>query len=351
MDRDEGGVGTSRQSPRRRAQLGALAVALAVTACGGRGPSNHGTVRLRIAYTSLADVGALPSLMAQRVLADQGYRVVPTFYGQPELAVEALARGDAEFANGGTRAFWAAVAKGADLILVMEHAEKGFELVAVPGIARCEDLDGRTLALSSRGALPTALAEAYLQGCPGARPHVLVVPHSADRLGALISGAIDATVLQRSDVARLEQRAPGRFHELEQFRRASPRLELEGVFVSGRFARANRQAVVDYLRARLDANRVALRDPARLLEEARRWPAVGTLDERIVAGEVSAPAWSPDGGSTRAGVAATLDFFVRGGSLPASLRADRLADLSFLEEALRPEPAPAGDAAEQDRHW
>lgn len=320
--------------------IATLAILAVTGACGTREPAAARPVRLRVAYTSAANVGDLPSLIAHRALERQGYQVNAIFFAQAELAIEALARGDADLANGGTRSFWAAVAKGADLVLVMEHAEPGYEIATRGDIRDCADLTGRTLALSSPGALPTVLGEAYLQRCQDATPVVLGIPHSGDRLAALAAGAVDAAVLQRSDVTRLEQREPGRFRVLARFDDEFPGLRFEGLFVNGRFARANRPAVVDYARARILANRQALDDPAPLFEEARRWPTVGTLDAAIVAGEVHAPAWARDGGLQPGSVAATLDFFVKAGSLPPSLQADRLTDPSFLVEARRSLSSP-----------
>lgn len=315
-----------------------LALGLSVAAAGFgclRGlPPETRALRLRAGYTSPVDVGDLPSLLAHRALEKDGYRVEPTFFAQPELAVEALASGGLEVGNGGSRAFWAAVAKGADLLMVMEHSENGYRLATLSGIARCEDLHGRTLALASRGALPTALGEAYLQRCSAAKPRVLVMPHSGDRLAALLAGAVDAAVLQRADVTRLEQQARGRFTTLVGFSAAFPDLDFEGVFVTRRFAETQRRAVIDYVRERIRANRRVLANPGLLFEEARRWPTMGTIDDVIVEGEVRAPAWTRDGGLTRESVTATLDFFIRTGSLPASLTTDQVADFSFVEEAL-----------------
>ena len=233
---------------------------------------------IRVAYTSAVDVGDLPSLIAHRRLENAGYRIEETFYAQPELAVEALASGRADVASGGTRAFWAAADKGAQLTLVMEHSENGYQLAAASGITACGDLHGRTLALSSQGSLPTALGRAFLQRCPHARPRVIVVPHSGDRLQALVNGAVDAAVLQRSDVARLNARAPGRFATIDEFGAMFPELDFTGVFVSRAFADARRGVVIDYVRERIRANRLVLDMPAMLVEEAGRWPSVAGLD-------------------------------------------------------------------------
>ncbi len=293
-----------------------------------------GAIHLRAAYTSSVDVGDLPSLMAHRALSHHGRSVTPTFFAQPELAVAALAAGDADVASGGVRAFWAADARGADLVLLMEHSENGYVLVTVPDIGRCADLDGRTLALSSRGSLPAALGEHFLAQCPDATPRILTMPHSGDRLAALRAHATDAAILQRADVARLQRDFPGQFVVLDGFRKTYPDLDFEGVFTTRRFARAHRPVLVDYVRQRILANRQALDDPDCLIAEAAGWPTFGPLDNDVVAGEVQAPAWTRDGGITHTSVAATLDFFVRAGSLPAGLSLPQIVDFSILDDAL-----------------
>lgn len=257
-----------------------------------------------------------------------------TFFAQPELAVDALAGGDIDIASGGVRAFWAADSGGADLVMLMAHSENGYVLAAPTAVQACADLDDRALASSSRGSLPAALSDAFLRQCPEARPRLLAMPHSGDRLSALALHAVDAAVLQRADLVRLQSRAPGEFHALPSFAATQDRLTLEGVFTTRTFLREHRPVVIDYLRERVRANRLALDEPARLLAEAVKWPALGPLEEDVVASEVAAPAWDRDGGLTPDRVDRTLAFFVDAGSLPDSLKARSIADLSALAEAL-----------------
>jgi ABC-type nitrate/sulfonate/bicarbonate transport system substrate-binding protein len=311
-----------------------LAIAIStLEGCGAQRAVDDRLTRIRVAYTSAVDIGDLPSLIAHGSLEKLGYRVEPTFFAQPELAVQALASGEADMANGGTRGFWAAASKGADIVMVMEHSENGYQIAAVSGIRRCEDLDGRTLALSSRGSQPTALAEAYLSRCPSATPRVLNLPHSGDRLAALAAGGVDAAVIQRADLARLNENAPGRFATLDGFNADVAGLDFAGVFVTRRFAEAHRRVVVDYLRERLRAHQSVFVHPDLLLAEARRWPTMAAFDERIVKTEIEAPAWTKDGGVSLASARATLAFFVKAGSLPPTLNPDDLVDVSYVEEA------------------
>jgi ABC-type nitrate/sulfonate/bicarbonate transport system substrate-binding protein len=316
------------------AVLSSLILVAAGAGCRTASSADTQSRHLRAAYTSAVDIGDVPSLIAHRFLSDAGYQVETTFYAQAELAVEALASGRADVASGGVRAFWAAIAKGAPIKMVMEHAQVGYELVVVPAIKTCDDLHGRTLALSSQGAQPTALGQAFLRRCAHVKPRVIVVPHSGDRLSAIANGAVDATVLQRSDVARLHARAPGRFTTIREFRAMFPDLDFSGVFVGRTLIDARRDVVAAYVRARIQANRLALDTPAALLEEARQWPSMASLDAAIVDGEVRAPAWTADGGITPASLAATLRFFVETGGLPASLSADQIADFSFVGPAV-----------------
>jgi hypothetical protein len=150
-----------------------IALAVVSLACQPAPTADRQPPLMRVAYTSAVDIGDLPSLIAHRQLEKAGYRVEETFYAQPELAVEALASGGADVASGGTRAFWAAAVKGAELRLIMKHSENGYQLAAVPGVTTCRDLHGRTLALSSQGALPTALVQAFLQRCQNTTPQHL----------------------------------------------------------------------------------------------------------------------------------------------------------------------------------
>ena len=316
------------------AVLSSLILVAAVPGCRSGSSADSQSRRLRVAYTSAVDIGDVPSLIAHRFLSDAGYQVETTFYAQPELAVEALASGTADVASGGVRAFWAAIAKGAPIKMVMGHAQVGYELAVVPAIKTCDDLHGRTLALSSQGSQPTALGQVFLRRCAHVRPRVIVVPHSGDRLSAILNGVVDATVLQRSDVARLHARAPGRFATIPEFSGMFPELDFSGVFVGRALVEDRPDVVGAYVRARIQANRLALEAPAALLKEARQWPSMAALDAAIVDGEVRAPSWSLDGGITPGSLAATLRFFVDTGGLPASLSVDQIADFSFVETAV-----------------
>ncbi len=291
---------------------------------------------IRVGYAGALDVGDVSAEIAHADLEAAGYRVREQSFATIETLVDALARGDVDVGTGAARAFWAASAKGAQLRTVMEHVGNVHRLVSQGTPSTCaEAVDGRRLALQSEGAAGTALARAYMAiHCPDARPEILMVPGSPNRLAAALSGAVDATVLQFSDVARLMRLAPGRFTVTGDFSKEWPGLMVTGVHVNARFAQEQPALVHAYVRARVLANRRAVADRAEALRHARRilgetedWS--GQLDDYALM-----PAWHARGGLTRAGVEETLRFLTERSGLDKTLTSASIADLSFLESVL-----------------
>jgi ABC-type nitrate/sulfonate/bicarbonate transport system substrate-binding protein len=291
---------------------------------------------LRVAYPAMADFDDLPSLMAHARLEAKGYRIETTHYRVSELAAEALSRGDAEFANGAVRSYWAAAAKGAPVTTIMDHAANVHRLVVEAGIRDCAALEGRPFALHSEGAVGTALARAYFsEACPDVRPRLLMIPNSDNRAAALLAGAVSGSVLKVAEVIHLEQRAPGRFRVMSDFSARWPHVKTTGVYVNSRFASAHPEAVRDYIRARLQANRDILGDSDRVAAAAAGRLGASTLWPMIARAHTDLGIWHPDGGLTRDDVDETLRFFIAHGSLKAGLTTDHVADLSYLGAALQ----------------
>jgi ABC-type nitrate/sulfonate/bicarbonate transport system substrate-binding protein len=158
---------------------------------------------------------------------------------------------------------------------------------------------------------------------------------SSNRLAALASGSVDAAVLKLSDVRHIERLAPGRFTIHADFGQIWPDLKTVLVHVNTHFAETHPDAVRDYVRARVLANRQASTNLDGLLRQARRVLGEGT-DWAPEAREYAAlPAWHPDGGLTRVDVGRSLQFFIERAGLDRTLTIDRVADFSFLDSVLR----------------
>lgn len=310
------------------------AASAVVVACAGP-PAGAARPLIRVSYSASPDFDDLPSLIAHAALEAQGYQVEETYFTISELGAEALARGTVEFSTGSARSFWAAAGRGASLRTVMEHVGNVHRLVAIPEIASCHDLAGRRLTLQSEGAVGTALAYGYFaEACPDWTPRPLFVPQSENRAAALLSGNIDAAVLELSMFLWLEQRAPGRFRIVEDFSARWPHLLSAGVHVNGDFAKSHPDAVRDYVRARVAANRAVLADRSLLVKEAQRAIGASTDWTAIADAYVAAAVFHADGGLTADAVARSLAFFQTRSGLEPSLTPDDVADVSFLTRAL-----------------
>jgi ABC-type nitrate/sulfonate/bicarbonate transport system substrate-binding protein len=307
--------------------------AAAVIGCANPAPTTRPIIR--VAYSGHSDVEDLSSLVAHAALEAEGYTIEETFFALSELSAEALARGNVEFAAGSVRSFWAAAGRGARIRTVMEHVANMHRLVVDSRITKCAGLDGRRVAIQSEGAAGTVLARAYFaEECPNVRPQTLSVPQSENRAAALLSGNLDAAVLELSMFLWLDQQVPGRFRALEDFAARWPLIKVTGVHVNTDFAAAHPNAVRDYVRARVLANRAVLADPSLLVAEATRTIGESAAWPAVVRAYVGMTAWAPDGGLTAADVERSLAFFQQPGGLKADLTVATVADLSVLTAVL-----------------
>jgi NitT/TauT family transport system substrate-binding protein len=265
------------------------------------------------------------------------YTVETNFFAGADIAVAALSRGDTDIGNGSTRTYWAAVAKGAGIRTVMEQVSLLWSLVAKPEIENCTMLDGRRFALTSTSSLSSALSNAYFQkNCPGVKPEIILIADSRNRAAALQAGEIDATPLELSEVIELRRDAPSRFHELVNFAVTLPEIRGTGIHVNHAWATQHPDRVRDYLTAVLTVHRRTRENP-RLLKEAlgKYLEFDPARAQEIADAYLARDSWRVNGNLTRTAVAASLDFFIQTGSLPAGLNADQVSDLSYLDAVLQ----------------
>jgi ABC-type nitrate/sulfonate/bicarbonate transport system substrate-binding protein len=291
---------------------------------------------IRVAYASEADFGDVPTLLALRRLADQGYAVLPINYAQPEIAVEALARGDADLGAGSMRTYWAAVSQGARLATVMEQLANNWEIYAAPDIQGCADLDGRRFAISGSGSVSSSMSSAYVEAnCPGTERQIVIIQGSSNRAAALLSGEVDATPVELADAIEIERQAPGKFHALTIFRDDLPGLKTTGIQVSRDFAEQNPQAVRDFIRAVLAVHREINQNHDLLARAAAERLGIDSeVLPQITDAYFAINAWDANGGLTTDDVQYTLDFFTGTGDLAPGLTVSQVSDLSYLEDVL-----------------
>jgi ABC-type nitrate/sulfonate/bicarbonate transport system substrate-binding protein len=288
---------------------------------------------IRVNISGSQNVTDVPFLMAMDLLRKQGYSVELTPIARFDLVTTALAKGDLDFAHTSDQIAWAAIAKGAPIVTLMSRNSDTYLIAANQDITNCGDLNGKRVALSTTtGAVPAMLDQYLASNCPGASPDIVTM--TGDRYPGLISGNLDAALLELDDWLELERQAPGRFHSLINFAAEYPQLDITAYHVRRDFAAAQPETVKDFLRAILTVHRQiqdkqVLEDAIVSIAQLERTRAK-TAVETYLAQNV----WDVNGGLTDQRVQFTLNFMIKAGALPSSLRADQVADLSYLSAVL-----------------
>jgi NitT/TauT family transport system substrate-binding protein len=297
-------------------------------------PAAKAPLRLRAAYPSQADFEDLPTLLAGERLSTMGYQLESTFFAQPELAVEAMSRGDAEIGNGSARTYLKAIQKGAPIRVIGEQAGNSWSILAIKSIARCADLDGKRLAIHSEGAVSTAMLRVYLdKQCPQAKPNLAVIPGSENRAAALLAGQIDATPIELADLVQVQAKRADDFHVIANFAKDVPELKATLLYASSKVIAEQPQAVQDYLEAVVQVHRDINKNP-KLLEEAA--PKHLTIEREmlplITKAQMDANSFDPNGGLTRDAMEFSIKFFTDAGDIDPGLTVPASTDLTFLEK-------------------
>jgi NitT/TauT family transport system substrate-binding protein len=289
--------------------------------------------KLRVAYQTQLDFGDLPSVMANDLLADMGYAVLPTFYAEGNLAIAALAEDQADIGVGNVGAYWNAVGQGAGILTVMAESRNPWSLGSVADVVECADMEGKRYAIHAEGTSSQAMGDAYFANtCPDMKvAERLIIAGSENRAAALVAGQIDATPLELADVVNLQVAYPGQFNVLANFGEDLPQLMTAAIFVRSDFAVENPQAVRDYITALLTVHRQIADDPSLLNAAATQWLLI---DEAVLPALVDAHIerdfWPVNGGDlSDEGVQYTLDFNKIEGLAPADV-----VDASFLNDVL-----------------
>jgi NitT/TauT family transport system substrate-binding protein len=310
-------------------------VASLLIACGD--PEEAGVVRIKVAYPSTPDFSDLPSLMAYDRLVEKGYAVLPTFFSDDALSIEAVSRGEAELGTGGARAVVAAMSKGASLVFIVEQTANEWSVYTVKAIQECSDLDGMRLAIHSESGSSAMMTRAYInENCGGIQPQWMIIPGSENRAAALMAGEIDATPAELSDAVAIETQRPGEFNLLANFGRDLARLKTSLFYANETFLQEHPEAVRDFIETLLQIHREIAENPDILLTEA---PKYFEIDEELLPGIVEAYVdlglWDVNGGLAEEDLAYSLDFYYQGEGIDPGLTVEGISDLSFLNDVLK----------------
>jgi ABC-type nitrate/sulfonate/bicarbonate transport system substrate-binding protein len=252
------------------------------------------------------------------------------------LIAHALARGDAEMGTLNPQTMWTAIAKGAKARTFMQGIPTVSLSMAKAEIKTCANLDGKRVAFAAATGMSPAQFDLYVkQNCPNIKPTRVVIVESDARVAALLKGEIDSSQLPLQNVLQLERLAPGKFVRLIDYVKEYPNL-LTGVLnVRQSWVKQNPEIVKDFLRALLNAHRRINANPQLLYDEAVKRLNMTPADAKeACAADLQYAMWDVNGGVTKQNIEATLTFLAQINQVASTLKADDVADLSYLNAVL-----------------
>lgn len=309
---------------RRTARVSLRRVILAMAAVGLASstawPAQGSKGTINIALGSIKQVGDLPQLVAGKALADAGYAVTFQELNGNDQMVQALLRNEADFGAGAMTPVMTAIAKGADLRILFETVRLDYVLAAKSTITSVEQLHGARLGIYSTGSDTHMCLLLTLQGHPAVKPQLLIGGFSSARVQAMLSGQMDASVIQFVDWLRLKAQGGDRFHLLQTYATDFPDIFSKVGFVRTSLLSQNRPLVEDYIRANVLAARKLKQGGVQAVEAAIRatLPKIDPAAIPEIAKVYSSlPVWPTDGGLSQRGQDKTYEALVRNGFIPS----------------------------------
>lgn len=310
---------------------------------------------LRFADLVNVDVRDIPLLMAFDELTAHGYTIERIYLGSGALITDSLARGAADLAMINNQTAWTAVFKGADIRTISQFTGPSTLLAANGRITSCRDLTGRRVGVPSTSGLSPLLFRLYLKRrCGGATPELLVMPESAARVTALMSGAVDAAMMPGEELLKIQRQSQTPFRMLMSNAGEFADVQIDGLHVRRDWAEQHRELVLDLLRAQVRAHRRIHEAPQVLYQQASQRLGLDADTAKAIADmHMQMGIWDLNAGLTREKVQETIDFLVAEQAVPAGTTAAQVADFSYLETVLteigRRPAAVANDRSQPSR--
>lgn len=164
----------------------------------------------------------VPMLIALDRLKEKGVDFSVVEFQSPETMTLALRNGEVDFVGTSAGTTFSAIDAGLEGKAFLGLAMSDFLMVAKKDLTSCASLDGKNIGVQSREGTTGVLAMRWLEkDCPDARPNILIVPGSENRVAGLIAGQIDASPIDSQNTAQLMALKPGEFGTIESFSEAS----------------------------------------------------------------------------------------------------------------------------------
>ena len=315
-----------------------LILLMALQACAPAPAPEEGEVKqVRVAYDSSVDIGKIPSLLALEKMRDYGYDVVPRFYPDSVTAIQAVLAGDCDLGMGDPVAVILANQAGQSFRIFALEEGNQFALIAPVGITDPAQLEGKKVAYHSPASMTRGLAYLAAQTY-GFEPEWLVMEGSEVRAEALLSGQIDATVIDYENVVNVQLQAPGEFDVVVSFAEDFPGLMGNGLFARAEDLEANPELYDAMVEALLLTFRRVNTEPDYLFDEAPKFlPGAEQEPERLremIQYYIDFNVWDGNGGFSAKAAEDTVNLYVEVGDLEEAVPFAEWADSGPIDRVL-----------------
>lgn len=306
----------------RKTLIGAAVVTAAVlltAACASSNSSSKGDEKsVTFAYSNaIMQVEKVPIALTLENLQKQGMTTKESFFQSGDDTVPAVARGEADFGTANASTVFAAIKKGVPIQAIMSSVSPAYLLVAPTSVANPGDLNGKRVGIQSQISSTTLYTELALANYSSAKPQLLVVPGSSNRVQAMIAGQLDASVVQFADYLTLQAQAPGKFHVIYDVAKENPDIIDSVIFTSTSVIKSDPTSVKNFVAALQTTYGSVYQDPTALAANIERLvPKTAQADAKTLATQTSEDKiWPADGGFSADKINATLTALKSAGLL------------------------------------
>lgn len=275
---------------------------------------------INFSYSSaVMQLEKVPISIALENLAAAGVTTQESFHQGGEDAVQAVARGESDFGTANAATVFAAIKKGVPITAIMTAYYPAYVFVAPISVKNAGDLDGMRVGIHSKVSSTTLYTNLALADYPKAKPDILIVPGSANRVQAMIAGQLDASVLQFADWLTIQKEAPGKYHVIYDVAVEATGIIDSLIFTNTKTLTADPGYVKQMVKALQDEYASVYSDAKALaFDIANLVPGIEpAIAKQLGDTSIQDKIWPADGGFTKEKVEATLKALADSGLLTA----------------------------------
>jgi NitT/TauT family transport system substrate-binding protein len=271
--------------------------------------------------------------LAFDALAERGLNVEYQFVAEDTLGIQAVIRGEADIVGATPPGTISAHQQDPNIQFLAQYNRQAWSLASTADITTVEQLAGKTVAVHGETSFTKTVADLIIEEYGLEDVEVVIIPGSDVRAQALLSGQIDATVLDIQDVALASQQAPGEINILVRFSQLYPELTSVRFAASKVWIDENRALAKEVVKALIEANRAAVADPDGTVAKAQAYfdDQDPDLVDGIIRSFIEGDHWVLDGGMSEENALSELQFYLDAGQTTLEATAANVAGLYRLD--------------------